>query len=684
MGLRDLDIKKSYISCGDESISRSFLVPALKCAKLYQRSVGFFSSSVLEPIIDGVVSLFRNGGHIQLIASPKLNEEDIAAISLGYQKREEIICNAFTRDFESCMDGFEDSKLELLVELIAQGTLDIKIALTETSGIYHDKLGILEDFDGDVVVFYGSPNSSLNGYQNNYEKIRTVKSWVTSDQESIEDEREEFRSLWNGTNPFVKVYTYRESARANLLSILERRKAEPDKKDSSDPIVLRDYQKEAIDAWVANDYHGFYVMATGTGKTWTAIFSAKELLKKRSAMVVICAPYKHLVRQWADDVAKAFPNAKLIMVSSENPQWEQQINHEIIRKKYSPDNQIIIISTIVSFRKDRFLSVISKSSDDKLLVVDEAHRFSDRPEALKEKFRYMLGLSATPFSGSSAQKGIELMQYFGGQVFNLPIEIALERGFLVPYNYYPIYVYSTDDEEGKFKYHTQMILSCFKNNKCINPDQLVKSLRNRLRVISMAEEKQLRIDTIINQIAEKDHFVVYCGDGRLFDNNSGEELRHIQSVKRVLNAHGFKPSQFTAKENMATRMELVDAFNKGEISALAAIRCLDEGINIPSIKSALILSSNDDYREFVQRRGRILRKHGTKKYANIYDVIVLPSHDLQGWAKIELRRFREYARLALNWDELEPELMGHLLAYGLAEEDIDVYDYEDMEVTVDE
>ena len=131
-------------------------------------------------------------------------------------------------------------------------------------------------------------------------------------------------------------------------------------------------------------------------------------------------------------------------------------------------------------------------------------------------------------------------------------------------------------------------------------------------------------------------------------------------------------------------MELVDAFNKGEISAMAAIRCLDEGINIPSIKSALILSSNDDYREFVQRRGRILRKYDGKEYANIYDDIVLPSYDMQGWAKIELRRFHEYAKLALNWDELESELNSVLLSYGLTVEDVDVFDYEDVEVTIDE
>ncbi len=683
MALKDLDIKKSYISCGDENIAKSFLSPALKQARLYQRSVGFFSSSVFEPILDGVVTLARNGGKIQLVASPRLDEDDIQAISLGYEKRENIVNAAFSRDFISEIERFDEIRLQILIDLIAQGTLDIRVAITDTIGIYHDKLGILEDFKGNVVVFYGSANSSAGGYQNNYEKIRTVKSWVDSDAESIADEQEEFNSLWNGTNPFVKVYSYKESAKANLLTILEKKKDRTVTTNSA-PIQLRDYQKEAINAWVNNNYHGFYVMATGTGKTWTAIYSAKELIKQNPAVVVICAPYKHLVRQWAEDVVKAFPDAKLIMVSSENPQWEQQISQEVIRKKYNPNNQIIIISTLASFKMNRFMTTLQKSEDDKLLIVDEAHRFIDRPDELKMVFKYMLGLSATPFSGTSAQKGKELMSFFGGQVFNLPIETALERGFLVPYYYRPIYVYATKDEESRFKFYTQRVLSCFKNNRCINPDLLVKSLRNRLRVISMAEEKQTRIDEIINGISERDHFVVYCGDGRLFDNNSGEELRHIQSIKEVLTRHGFKASQFTATENMAVRMELVDAFNKGEISSLTAIRCLDEGINIPSIKSALILSSNDDYREFVQRRGRILRKYGDKAFATIYDVIVLPSHDVQGWAKIELRRFHEYAKLAINWDQLGSELQPQLTMYGLSMEDIDVYDYEDMEENVDE
>ena len=680
MNYRELDISHSYISRGNNNIADSFLNPVLKCTSEYKRSVGFFSSSVLETIMEGILVLARNGGKIKLIASPKLSEADINAISLGYEKRKQYVTNVFTKEFICEIEKLDASRLQLLCDLIGKDILDIKIAITTDTGIYHDKLGILKDFDDNKIVFYGSSNSSYSGYRSNYEKIRITRGWDPEACEIVEEEEKEFDSLWNNTNEFVEVYEYQKTAKENLLEIINRKT----ESKSSNPIKLRDYQEQAIDAWVNNDYHGFYVMATGTGKTWTAIFSAKRLVESHPAMIVICAPYKHLVKQWSEDVIRAFPEAKVILVSSENPGWETQISNTIIKSKYEEDVQIIIISTIASFKMNRFIKAVVKYEGDRLLIVDEAHRFTNRPEALKRIFPYMLGLSATPFSGTSAAKGYELMEFFGGQVFSLPIEEALDRGFLVPYYYYPIFVYATEEEEDKFNKQSRIIASCFRNGKCIDPDTLVKTLRNRLRIISMAEEKQTKIDEIIGNVKEQDHFVVYCGDGRLFDDNTGEELRHIQSVKRVLTKHEYKASQFTAKENMQERMVLVDSFNKGEISALAAIRCLDEGINIPSIKSALILSSNDDYREFVQRRGRILRMYKDKEYAKIYDVIVLPNYNMEQWAKIELRRFLEYARLALNWNELELELDGLLAQYGLSQDAVDVYDYEEMEEYGDE
>ena len=196
----------------------------------------------------------------------------------------------------------------------------------------------------------------------------------------------------------------------------------------------------------------------------------------------------------------------------------------------------------------------------------------------------------------------------------------------------------------------------------------------------MAEEKISTISDIFKQIDDKDHTIIYCSDGRMGSDN--EEIRHLEYMLKLINnslldnQSNAKASKFTASEDINTRLQLIDCFNKGDINYLVAIRCLDEGINIPSIKSALILSSNDNYREFVQRRGRILRLYTDpntkekKEKADIYDVVVLPSVENKSFVEIELRRFYEYSRLALNIEELNIKLQNLLDEYGLQQDDI--------------
>ena len=449
----------------------------------------------------------------------------------------------------------------------------------------------------------------------------------------------------------------------------------------------RYYQRNAINRTVEAIAKGqdrlLLVMATGTGKTWTAIYSAKRLLEENKCLIVIAAPYKHLVRQWAEDVNKLFPDAETVLISSENPQWYTISKRLVLSQQYHPEKQIILITTIKSFYSAKFEKVINLSDEEKLLIVDEAHRFTQRPENLRCAYSYMLGLSATPINGKQNENGIALLDFFGGLAYNLPIEEALERNFLVHYNYFPVYVTATSAEEENFNAISSNMAGCFRDGVLIDRERFVKYVRARLRIMGMAEEKLARIKTFVDQIKEKDHFVVYCGDGRLFDEQD-EEIRHIQFVQNQMDDMGIRTSQFTANENMDRRMELVDMFNKQEIDALVAIRCLDEGINIPSIKSALILSSNDDYREFVQRRGRILRKYKGKKSADIYDVVVLPSAMCPKMAIIELRRYYEYAKLALNKEERLAELQTLLSQYGLRLEDIMFNTDLEVEVDLDE
>lgn len=681
MTFKEFAIEKSYINRGSNNFLDSLLKPALREAVYYRRSVGFFSSSVFSLLLNSLPSFIRNNGKIHLIVSPELSNDDIKAIQLGYEKKSYLLNRRFLEDFDAEIRLFDDVGLDTLAELVSRGILDVKVASVKNDfGIYHDKLGILTDRVGNNVVFYGSPNSSANAYLNNYEKIRVVRDWIQGEGEAVRDEISEFDSMWENRNPYLEVFDFMESVKECILVVKEERSRG---KKVKDPIELYDYQKDAIQAWVDKGFRGFYVMATGTGKTWTAIYSAKRLLEEHKCLIVIAAPYKHLVRQWAEDVNKLFPDAETVLISSENPQWYTISKRLVLSQQYHPEKQIILITTIKSFYSAKFEKVINLSDEEKLLIVDEAHRFTQRPENLRRAYSYMLGLSATPINGKQNESGIALLDFFGGLAYNLPIEEALERNFLVHYNYFPVYVTATSAEEENFNAISSNMAGCFRDGVLIDRERFVKYVRARLRIMGMAEEKLARIKTFVDQIKEKDHFVVYCGDGRLFDEQD-EEIRHIQFVQNQMDDMGIRTSQFTANENMDRRMELVDMFNKQEIDALVAIRCLDEGINIPSIKSALILSSNDDYREFVQRRGRILRKYKGKKSADIYDVVVLPSAMCPKMAIIELRRYYEYAKLALNKEERLAELQTLLSQYGLRLEDIMFNTDLEVEVDLDE
>ena len=212
MNFKDLDIKKSYINKGNDNFVDCLLNPALKLAKSYKRSVGFFSSSVFKLLINSLPAFIKNGGRINLIVSPSLSEDDVAAIQLGYEKKEDLINRRFMDEFNVELRNFDDQSLDVLSELVARGILDIKVASVKNDvGIYHDKLGILVDKDDNKIVFYGSANSSVNAYQNNYEKNRVVRSWMPGEGDSVDDEIEEFDKLWsNQTNFFASIILWNQ------------------------------------------------------------------------------------------------------------------------------------------------------------------------------------------------------------------------------------------------------------------------------------------------------------------------------------------------------------------------------------------------------------------------------------------------------------------------------------------
>lgn len=224
MNYKNIHLKKSYVSMGNNNIVDSFLNPMLECTKLYRRSVGFFSSSAFQAVKNGIIALARNRGKLKLIASPNLSAEDIEAINMGYKKREEIIEEAFSKQFIEELTCFEDEDLNIMASLIANNIMDIKLAVTSSNGIYHDKLGLCEDFDGNIVAFYGSANSSFNAYNNNYEKIRISRNWINGEADTVYEEVKEFDALWDNENPYVSVYEYTEIVKKNIINVIESRK----------------------------------------------------------------------------------------------------------------------------------------------------------------------------------------------------------------------------------------------------------------------------------------------------------------------------------------------------------------------------------------------------------------------------------------------------------------------------
>lgn len=673
MNFRDIPLNISYKSVGEETFSQ-ILNPLLTCTKIYKRSVGYFSSSALNFIGDGILELARNGGKIYLATSPQLSDEDIFAIQSGYQARD-IIEKRFLLEVQNALKLISDENAKMLYMLIKEQIVDVKI-VTRSNGIYHDKLALLEDFDGNTIACVGSNNETGSGYNYNYEKVRIYKSW--NDIEGrIEDETAEFDSIWINENSDLVVYDFMEAFEKEVLNRTTNKGVYA--KDGT-KYTMRQYQIDAKEKWNSNGHKGFFVMATGTGKTITALNAIKEFVKENQIFTVIAVPYKHLVSQWAEDVKEFFPDAAVHIIHGEIRDGETKIYASYLqsKKNYKP---IIVITTIMSFFLDRYSNLYDRIDYGKLLIVDEAHNFVNRiNDELSEKYKYKLGLSATPVFGNDEDKTKLLLDWFGGQVIDLPIEKALGK-YLVNYQYHPIFVHATDDDESKFAKATTLMLSAIDpiRNKIINEEKFTLGYRGRLRAISMAKEKHERINEIFSAIEDKDHTIIYCSDGKLWygeKSNEIKEIRHLEYILKLINnscltsVNSGKASKFTASESIDERMMLIDSFNKGYIEYLVAIRCLDEGINIPSIKSALILSSNDNYREFVQRRGRILRLYPGKEIAHIYDVIVLPSIFNKSFAQVEFRRFYEYSRLALNAESLLHTLDAYLGRYNLTYDDI--------------
>lgn len=705
-GFKSLIFKYSYSTLSDDNIVKDFLLPVLEQTKNYSRSVGFFTVASLAIVSTGIEKIINNNGRIRLLCSYVLSQEDMKALEKGYLEKSMFIEERLISEFDSKKVSILNlENQEKLIQLIKYDLLDVKIIIKGEDELFHDKVGILEDDYGDKIAFIGSMNDTVNAYQRNYEKIRIFKSWNSTELDFIANEEEEFNIFWNNKNPSLKSYTIPEALKRKIIKIIESNLNSPndfgtlsepnegppltEPEPQTEPkIILRDYQVQAINNWRENNYNGFFKMATGTGKTWTAIYSIVEIYKTHQPIVVIIAPYKHLVEQWSYDIQKTFIDFEVLRVTGENKIWRNDLSFLINICNKRPDKKLIVISTISSFKLPDFESIIGLSSREKLLIVDEAHRFETFIDIIKTNYQYRLGLSATPEFYRNHEKTQNLIKYFDRIVFEYNLDEAINNGHLVNYEYKPHLLYINEQEQGQYNYFQKRIAGCFKNSKLIcTKDKFMSLIRARRSVLAKAEAKESELESILESIDERQNLIIYCGDGiSNFVEDSGAK-RYIDLITLKLKGLNYKVHKFTAEEDTKTRMELIEDFEKNNVDALVAIRCLDEGVNIPSIKNALILASSEDPREFIQRRGRILRKNGSKIYSTIHDVIMLPN-DISGISilKSEMRRYLEYSSLATNKKKLQENLIKILNDYNLTIEDLaeNYTEYENLEENQDE
>lgn len=700
MSLKDLALRNQYRS-DRHNLLQDFYIPCLSRAVTYDRAVGFFSSTSLALAAQGLSYFIQSNGRMRLVASPHLSTEDIAAIEKGLKQRDEAISESVIRELEQEFEQVVENHLACLAWLLSKGFLEIKLAVHRDlyhQGIYHEKLGVFTDSEENQVVFSGSANESASALRNNFECIDVFRSWRGGDDERILEKLEDFQRLWDNQTPNLEVMEFPEASRRSLL------KRCPSNPPTLEPGVfttkgeyqlpsievetrlkgipslpfglqIRPYQRQAIDNWLANKGRGTLKMATGSGKTITALSLTTELYKKigLQVLLVVC-PYRHLVSQWARECQKfglepilAFENVRA---------WQSKLSTQLYNVRSGNQPFLTVITTNATLMSQGLQSQLPYLPEKTLIVGDEAHNLGARrlEASLPRNVGLRLALSATPERYFDDHGTQSLFDYFGPVLEpEFTLRDAIEQEALVHYLYYPILVELTEQEAQTYAALSIKIGRLLSLGKDQEEDEALKALlMQRSRLVGAAANKLDALRQLMKQRLKTQHTLFYCGDGSV-EETSEESRRQLEEVARILGRElGYRINTYTAETSLEEREDLRRQFETGELQGLVAIRCLDEGVDIPAVQTAVIMASSSNPRQFIQRRGRILRRHSNKQRATLFDMIVLPPEMERETLEMErsllrseLRRFAEFADLADNAGEARLKLLGLQTRYGL-------------------
>lgn len=713
-----------------------FFNDCLTNSSQFDLQLGYFSSAAISVLAEGFATFISRGGYMRLVINHIVSEKDKDAINKGVNGG--IIASFDLTDFISLRETFDEYQqqfFDCLSYLINRGRIDIRIIKPKKKdGIAHTKSGQFRDGDS-TTSFTGSANFTISGFFNNLEEIKIDRSDSVDRmvQKRIENQKKEFDTIMNRERKDIEYLpanqlvaalqsTFGDKDIEELLDVenkLKQLKKEKEYESHEVEITTigdnhsiipkfpfssgpRDYQKTAFENWKNNKQKGLFAMATGTGKTLTALNCLLEIYNRNHYYkAIILVPTLTLVSQWKT-ICSQFGFVQTYEISSKNKSSREILNKIRMYDNFQPqDNNFIIISTYASFSREQNFYLLNAFDRKKvLLIADEAHNMASptiRKRLGKIVYLRRIGLSATPKRQFEEDNNHKLFQFFGvlnNFTFEYSMEQAINNGILCKYLYYPHLVKLTDAEMEEY-IKISIKISKYFNTSRASFDKKEPALTNlllaRKRIIQKAQNKL----SVFTQIM-KDRFketgdlrfsLVYVPEGvtpDYFDDNSyfefNESIPSDNIATHLIDIYTEAISQVDKSitvckfvSSSKDREKIIDDFSKGTLQVLTSMKCLDEGIDVPRSEFAVFCSSTGNPRQFIQRRGRILRTHKDKKEAIIHDLVVIPTinDDCKSYrmeqllmAK-ELERVKEFAMLSKNASYTFMELKNVMEHYGL-------------------
>lgn len=652
--LSALSFETEYRSLKDDPV-RAFYRPCLMNSGLYQRAVGYFRSSVFAVVGPAVLEFARRGGRIELICSPELDADDIDSIALGYAHRSELVADALIRQFDQLLgDAHTAIPARILATLVALERLEIKLAVRmDRKGLYHEKLGVFSDSLGNRVSFKGSANETWSGWHEhgNFESIEVFCSWRGGlEAKRVERHQAHFRSLWSEKDRDVEVFAFPATATEHLKRASMGRLEDLSSIATVSAPAKRSalpHQDAAIAAWEARGSRGIFEHATGSGKTFTAILAIRNQVERKQPVIVL-VPSRLLLEQWAMELREEVPGAALLLAGGGHSRWRSSSR---LQGMTAPDGAMgrIVLATMQTAATDRFRSNIVEGAH-LLVVADEVHQIGSlyNSRFLEVDAGKRLGLSATPTRYGDPEGTRKILDYFG-DVVPPPITLndAIRAGRLVEYEYYPHPINLTASEAEEWRTISAAIRQEMARQKEDERGRRPLSERAKMLLIKrsrIAKKAAKKVD-LARQIMQDryedgQHWLIYC-----------EDSHQLGQVRDALAADGHSPVEYHS--SMEADRDTTMAWFKAFGGPMVSIRCLDEGVDIPAVSHALILASSQNPRQFIQRRGRVLRTAPGKHLAVIHDAIVVPislesEPDQTSLLKAELLRSIEFAENAIN------------------------------------